>query len=191
MYCVQLLTGNQRWFFSQSVRMNFIHKLFTARIWMFSFFHQPSNRSSQYKAFEEIIYLHDPPFYLPKKPDKKQLLEFRSSAKEIFTALYPQRNIQTCKITPITFEYNGRKVLAYSIRENHIYDWTKTDGKFLLYIHGGGFVYGDIQTYSGYECYLSREYRMPVIHIEYALTPVLCAIDDIVAVYMSMLKIDF
>ncbi|CAF0982481.1 unnamed protein product [Rotaria sp. Silwood1] len=184
---------NSRWIFSQSVRINFMHRIFTNRIWFFSFLQKSSNISAEYKALEEIIRLHYPPFYLPEKSNKIQLNQFRLIAKKIFKTLYPQRNIQTCKIQPITFEYNERTVLSYSIRDGNMYDWRNHDQKFLLYIHGGGFVYGDIELYSGYECYLSRKYHMPVIHIEYKLSPeypVFHILDDIITVYMSLLKFD-
>ncbi|CAF1255917.1 unnamed protein product [Rotaria sordida] len=173
--------------------MDLMHRLLTARIEFLSFFQQSSNISSQYQAFEEIIQLHDPPFYLYKNSNTIELNQFRSTAKQIFKSLYPQSNIQTCQIKPIKFTHNGRTVLSYSIQNGDMHDWTDPSQKFLLYIHGGGFVYGDIDIYSGYECYLSRKYHMPVIHIEYGLSPkynVYWAIDDVVTVYMSMLKFD-
>ena len=193
MLFIEPIIDHRRLFFSQPHRMRILHTLFSARLWVVSFFLPQSNISSQYKALEEIIQLHYPTFYLPDKPGKIQLNKFRSSMKELLVGLYPKRNVQTCQIEPITFECNGRQALSYSIRDGINYDWTEVNRKFLLYVHGGEFVSGDIETYSGYECYLSREYHMPVVHSEYALSPehsLLDAIDDIITVYMSMLKID-
>jgi acetyl esterase/lipase len=193
MFFIEPITDHQSLFLSQPHRMRIFHTLFSIRLWVFSFFKPQSDISSQYQAFEEIIELHYPPFNLPGHSDKIQLNKFRSSMKEILIGLYPKRNVQTCQIEPITFECNDRQVLSYSIRDGINYNWTEINRKFILYIHGGEFVSGDIETYSGYECYLSREYRMPVVHIEYSLSPehsLLDAIDEIITVYMSMLKID-
>ncbi|CAF4550357.1 unnamed protein product [Rotaria sp. Silwood2] len=193
MLLIEPFIDNRIWIFSQSVRMNFMHKIFATRIRLFSFCQKSSNISAEYIALEEIVRLHDPPFFLYEKPSQIEINQFRSTAKQIFKRIYPKRNIQTCKIQPITFEYNGRAVLSYSIRNGDMHDWRDTSQKFLLYIHGGGFVYGDIELYSGYECYLSREYHMPVIHIEYGLAPehkIFSALDDVITVYMSLLKYD-
>ena len=187
------LPNRHTWHIPQSVRISIFHTIFKYRIRFLSYFEQQRNISAEYRAFQEIILLHYPRLYFPHSPSKSEINQFRSTAGRIFTGLHPKHSEQTCKIEPFILEYESRKVLAYSIRDGDMPAWTETNQKFLLYIHGGGFVCGDIQTYLRFECYLSREYHMPVIHIEYGLAPestALSAIDDVVTAYRSMLKYD-
>ncbi|CAF4476382.1 unnamed protein product [Rotaria socialis] len=193
MVFIQPFINYRTLYFSQSDRITALHTIFMARIWALSLFQPPSVLSRASQALIEIMRLHDPPLFLSSSPDRTQLIEYRSIAKKIFKTLYPQRNKQTCKIEPIVYEYNNRQVNAYSIKEGDMNDWTDRSQDVLLYIHGGGFVSGDIDTYAGYECYLSKEYHMPVIHIEHRLSPestLLSSIDEVVTVYMSMLEFD-
>ncbi|CAF2254524.1 unnamed protein product [Rotaria magnacalcarata] len=193
MVFIQPFINYRTLYFSQSARITALQTTFMARIWALSLFQPLPVLSPASDALIEIMRLHHPPLFLSPSPDRTQLREYRSTAKKIFKTLYPQRNKQTCKIEPIVYEYNNRQVHAYSIKEGDMNDWTDTSQDFLLYIHGGGFVSGDIDTYAGYECYLSKEYHMPVIHIEYRLSPestLLSSINEVVAVYMSMLEFD-
>lgn len=193
MFIIQPFINNQTLFFAQDFRIRILHKVFMGRIWTLSFFEPQTNLSISYRAFEEIIQLHDPPLFLTTKPNRTELIQYRINSKRILKSLYPKRDKQTCIIKPIVFESDGRQVLSYSIKHIDIGDWNETSQDVLLYIHGGGFVSGDIDTYAGYECYLSHVYRVHVIHIEYRLAPentLLSSISDVVAVYSALLKYD-
>ncbi|CAF3835634.1 unnamed protein product [Rotaria magnacalcarata] len=58
----------------------------------------------------------------------------------------------------------------------------------------GGFVFGDIDTYSGFECHLSKYQNMLIVHVElrhvpeYSLEEI---IQNVIQVYQFLLNVDF
>ncbi|CAF3863945.1 unnamed protein product, partial [Rotaria sp. Silwood1] len=63
----------------------------------------------------------------------------------------------------------------------------------ILYFHGGGFVFGDIDTYSCYECHLSKSLNMLVLHVDFRLAPEYSLeqiIEDVITVYKVLLDVD-
>lgn len=57
-------------------------------------------------------------------------------------------------------------------------------------LHGGGYMLGDINGYSGYECELSKRSNTTVLHIEYSLvpeSPLPIAVDEVINVYKLLL----
>ncbi|CAF4642987.1 unnamed protein product, partial [Rotaria sp. Silwood2] len=62
-----------------------------------------------------------------------------------------------------------------------------------LYFHGGGFVFGDIDTYSGFECHLSKSLNALILHVDFRLVPEYTleeTIEDIINVYKFLLDVD-
>ncbi|CAF2163894.1 unnamed protein product [Rotaria magnacalcarata] len=59
---------------------------------------------------------------------------------------------------------------------------------------GGGFVFGDIDTYSGFECHLSKYQNMLIVHVElrhvpeYSLEEI---IQNVIQAYQFLLNVDF
>ena len=189
---IEPIVDRQRFVFTQPVRMRMIHTIFTVRRSCTSLLQTSTHPSSEYQALEDIVRLGHPPFYLRSKANHSEVIRFRQTASERLGSFWPRRDA-TCRYHQLIFDQGDRQVQAYSIRAGTNGEWTAKNQRVLLYIHGGGFVFGDYQLYSGYECYLSREYNMAVIHVEYRLVPehsIQSAIDDVVTVYKSMLTAD-
>jgi epsilon-lactone hydrolase len=189
---IEPIIEQQRFFVAQSVRMQMIHTIFTIRQSCLSVLQTSMHPSSEYQALEAIVRLSHPPFYLRSKANYSEVVRFRQTAKERLRSFWPRRH-ETCQFNQLRFDDGDQQALAYSIRAATNDEWKVKNQQVLLYIHGGGFVFGDFQLYSGYECYLSREYNVTVIHVEYRLVPehsIQSAIDDVVTVYKSMLTAD-
>src|ERR1035437_6033066 len=58
--------------------------------------------------------------------------------------------------------------------------------KIVIYLHGGGFVLGSIQSHQALVSHLAKHLSLPVLFVEYSLAPEKPypnAIDDIMSVY--------
>ncbi|CAF5038182.1 unnamed protein product, partial [Rotaria sp. Silwood1] len=95
-----------------------------------------------------------------------------------------------CQFKKQVFEYEGQTADAYWI--NHrVQEKNWESDRILLYFHGGGYVLGDFETYSGFECHLSRLFNMTVIHLEYRRIPedpLPAAIHDALTLYRALLR---
>lgn len=95
-----------------------------------------------------------------------------------------------CQIKEELFDYDNHSVQTFWI-ENHRHQFQPESDKLLVYFHGGGYLLGDMNGYSGIECHLSELFNMSVLHVEYRLAPeypLPGAVDDAVAVYRSLLR---
>ncbi|CAF1393863.1 unnamed protein product [Adineta steineri] len=141
--------------------------------------------SADYRAFEDLIRM-------------KPLTKIDTSAdplviiKELRLTM-GQTNISPkpaeCQIRKEIFKYNAQTTDGYWV-SNQLKSSSKNSDKILIYIHGGGFMTGDINTYSGFECYLSRIFNINVLHVEYRLVPehpYPAAVDDTIALYHALL----
>ncbi|CAF1101446.1 unnamed protein product [Didymodactylos carnosus] len=63
-----------------------------------------------------------------------------------------------CSIEGQTFEFGGHKTEGFWVNWNGSTTTAagSKDQKFILYLHGGGYMVGDIEAYGGYECYISK-----------------------------------
>ncbi|CAF4938267.1 unnamed protein product, partial [Rotaria sp. Silwood1] len=107
------------------------------------------------KALVELILLYHPNLDLGDDLTKNDIKQFRYHSKRILTALFPVKS-SSCLIQHHIFQYNTNQVNIYSIQHQQINDWKCSNQPIILYFHGGGFVFGDIDTYSCYECHLSK-----------------------------------
>ena len=63
--------------------------------------------------------------------------------------------------------------------------------KIVIYLHGGGFVLGSIQSHQALVSHLAKHLSLPVLFVEYSLAPEKAypnAIDDIMSVYEHLLR---
>lgn len=66
----------------------------------------------------------------------------------------------------------------------------KPENRIIIYLHGGCFVLGSIQSHQAMVSHISKELATPILFIEYSLAPenpFPCAIDDILEVYQDIL----
>ncbi|CAF4184262.1 unnamed protein product, partial [Rotaria sp. Silwood2] len=85
------------------------------------------------------------------------------------------------------------QINMYSIQHEKINDWKCSNQPLILYFHGGGFVFGDIDTYSGFECHLSKSLNALILHVDFRLVPEYTleeTIEDIINVYKFLLDVD-
>ncbi|CAF3960434.1 unnamed protein product, partial [Rotaria sp. Silwood1] len=136
-------------------RFAIFHQMLTLRNTLLPFLHPGSiTMGADSKALAELIVLYHPPLDLSDDLTKNDVEQFRYHSKRILTALFPAKS-SSCLIQHHIFQYNTNQVNIYSIQHQQINDWKCSNQPLLLYFHGGGFVFGDIDTYSRYECHLS------------------------------------
>ncbi|CAF1474338.1 unnamed protein product [Rotaria sordida] len=95
-----------------------------------------------------------------------------------------------CQIDKEVFEHDGHIVDTYWIN-NRQKNLKKETDHILLYMHGGGYMAGDIHSYSGIECHFSKIFNITILHLEYRLNPehpLTAAVDDSVALYRALLR---
>ena len=111
-------------------------------------------------------------------PDFKTLIELSTHAGDM-TAIEPAmlRNF----LNESSLSSQGEKIKIREIKDYKI----KLDGRVLnarmyddansksaiVYYHGGGFLFGNIETHDNYCRFLARESRVKIISIEYRLAP--------------------
>ncbi|CAF2985782.1 unnamed protein product, partial [Rotaria sp. Silwood2] len=100
------------------------------------------------KALDELITLYHPQLDLGENLTDNDIDEFRYHSKRMLTALFPVRS-SSCLVEHHIFQYNTNQINMYSIQHEQINDWKCSNQPLILYFHGGGFVFGDIDTYSG------------------------------------------
>ncbi|CAF0881822.1 unnamed protein product [Rotaria sordida] len=141
--------------------------------------------SAEYRAFETLLRMNPPSKRDPFADLLTSVKEFRASFR--FDTILPKPS--QCQVNKEIFEYNGHTIGAYWIN-NHQKNFTRNLDNVLVYLHGGGYMFGDIQGYSGYECHLSQLFNISVLHVEYRLIPehpLPSAVEDTVAIYRGLL----
>ncbi|UJR20365.1 hypothetical protein I4U23_023497 [Adineta vaga] len=94
-----------------------------------------------------------------------------------------------CQIDKEVFVHDDHSIDAFWVN-NPSRNFQKDTDKVLLYFHGGGYLFGDINTYGGFECHLSKLFNVTVIHLEYRLCPehaLPAAVEDAVSIYRALL----
>ncbi|CAF0989511.1 unnamed protein product [Rotaria sordida] len=141
--------------------------------------------SANYRAFEEMLRMM--PFL--KFDTSADALTVIKEMRASFTmnSIIPKPS--QCQINKEVFEYDGHAVDAYwvSYPPKTI---QKDSDKILLYIHSGGYLLGNIHSFSGLECRLSELFNLTILHVEYRLCPehpLPAAVDDTVAIYRALL----
>lgn len=143
-------------------------------------------------ALNELISLYEPKLDLSENATDEEIENLRYHSKNLFTSLFPSQS-SSCIIEHHPFEYNSNKLAMYYIQHGKIDNWQDSNQSIILYFHGGGFVYGDIDTYGNYECHLSRYHNMLVLHVELRHSPEYLLEDiihDVIDVYQYLLNID-
>ncbi|CAF4965252.1 unnamed protein product, partial [Rotaria sp. Silwood1] len=141
-------------------RIAIFHRIFSLRNKLLPFLHPESiTTDADSTALAEVISLYYPPLDLSDDLTNNDVEQFRYHSKRILTALFPAKS-SSCLIQHHIFQYNTNQVNMYSIQHEQINDWKCSNQPIILYFHGGGFVFGDIDTYSCYECHLSKSLNM-------------------------------
>ncbi|CAF4739317.1 unnamed protein product, partial [Rotaria sp. Silwood2] len=157
------------------------------------FIHPQSIRTdADSKALVELISLYHSELDLSDDLTNNDIEQFRYNSKRMLTALFPART-SSCLIQHHTFQYNTNQVNMYSIQHEKINDWKCSNQPLVLYFHGGGFVFGDIDTYSCSECHLSKSLDMLILHVDFRLVPEYSleeTIEDVINVYQVLLDAD-
>ena len=177
--------------FDRFSRMKCVHRIFSAREKIFSFLHLKSSKvNADVVALNEIISLYHPTIKMNNGPNDKNIEQLRYNMNQILVSLLPTRT-SSCIIENETIDYDQGHVKINFIRNSRLNHWKSADRPFILYLHGGGFLYGDNETYFGYECSLSDQLNMIVIHVDYGLLPqqsLTKILDEIMIVYKFLLK---
>ncbi|CAF5110332.1 unnamed protein product, partial [Rotaria sp. Silwood1] len=174
-------------------RMAILHRMLSLRNKLLPSVHPVSiTADADSKALVEVIALYHPSLDLSDDLTNNDVEQFRYHSKRILTALLPAKS-SSCLIQHHTFQYNSNQVNMYSIQHEQIIDWKCSNQPIILYFHGGGFVFGDIDTYSCYECHLSKSLNMLVLHVDFRLAPEYSleqTIEDVITVYKVLLDVD-
>ncbi|UJR07351.1 hypothetical protein I4U23_011637 [Adineta vaga] len=145
-----------------------------------------SSFCAEYRAFENLIRIRPIPEYDPLADAITLLKDMRS--KSVMSDMIPKSS--QCRIIKDTFEYDRHTVDTYWI-DYPVRSFQKNSDKLFIYLHGGGYLIGDIHSYSGFECELSRMFNESFLHVEYRLSPehsVPAAVNDTIAVYQILLR---
>ncbi|CAF4488691.1 unnamed protein product [Rotaria sp. Silwood2] len=140
--------------------------------------------SAEYRAFENVLRM-------------KPLIKHDALADPIIRVKDLRSTFSTnsiipkpsqCQINKEVFVHDGHSVDTYWINYPPR-KLQKDSDKLLLYFHGGGYVSGDIQSHSGFECHLSELFNITILHVEYRLGPehpLPAAVDDAIAIYRAL-----
>ncbi|CAF3371257.1 unnamed protein product [Rotaria socialis] len=118
-------------------------------------------------ALHELLSLYYLKFDLSEYPTDQEIETLRYETKYLLASFYPIRLV-SCLVEYHVLQYNSTKVGVYYMKNNQIHNWENSNQPFILYFHGGEFAFGniDIDTYSGYECHLSKYQNMLIVHVE-------------------------
>ncbi|CAF3401341.1 unnamed protein product, partial [Rotaria sp. Silwood2] len=174
-------------------RIAIFHRMLSLRNKLLPFLHPgPIRMDTDSEALDELILLYHPQLDLSDNLATNDIEEFRYHSKRMLTALFPARS-SSCLVQHHTFEYNTNQINMYSIQHEQINDWKCSNQSLILYFHGGGFVFGDIDTYSGFECHQSKSLNMLILHVDFRLAPEYSleeTIEDVINVYQVLLDAD-
>ncbi|CAF1193421.1 unnamed protein product [Rotaria sordida] len=174
-------------------RMAIFHRMFSLRNKLLPFLHPGSiTMDADSKALYELISLYHPQLDLSESLTKNDVEKFRYHSKRILTALFPAKS-SSCLIQHHILQYNTNQIHMYYIQHEKINDWKCSNQPIILYFHGGGFVFGDIDTYSCFECHLSKSLNMLILHVDFRLIPEYSleeTIEDVINIYKILLDAD-
>ncbi|CAF3410876.1 unnamed protein product [Rotaria socialis] len=142
--------------------------------------------TAEYRAFEGILGSFKSIQYDPMMDPLERVKQMRASFS--FGKTIPRSS--ECRFKKELFKYEERTAEAYWINNLKQENKWETD-QILLYFHGGGYMLGDFQAYSGFECHISRLFNMTVIHLEYSRVPehpLPAAVKDAVTLYGALLQ---
>ncbi|CAF2752052.1 unnamed protein product [Rotaria sp. Silwood2] len=168
----------------QYVLMRLLHSTLSLKHCLLSDQARPT-LSADYRAFEEILRMHLIPEIDPLRDPLSIVKEIRSSVS--LAAAIPKPT--HCQVTRQVFEHDTHTVDAFWVN-HHQKKLQKESNKIVLYFHGGGYISGDIHSYSGFECHLSQLFNVTILHVEYRLIPehpFPAALDDATAIYRALL----
>lgn len=173
--------------------MTIVHQIFTCRNRLSSLFDRSSERvCPDSGGLDDMISLYSPKLDLDDDPSPKEIEAFRHHTHTLLVGLLPAR-LPSCVIEHEVFRHNDREVNLYFIRNDRLSHWKNSDRPLIVYLHGGGFVAGGNDTYFGFECQMSEDLNMPVMHVDYGLLPeqpLARTMEDILAVYQMLLRSD-
>jgi monoterpene epsilon-lactone hydrolase len=152
-------------------RMTVYHRIFSARCAILSFLNiVPVEIDSHSKAFDEVIRLYYPQPVVKDDYTINDIEMIRYHSKKMLAGLLPPRP-RSCHIESLLFVHAQNLINISVINDNQIDDWRTSNRPFVLYFHGGGFVFGDIDIYSGFECHLSKQLNMTILHVNLGFVP--------------------
>ncbi|CAF1031282.1 unnamed protein product [Adineta steineri] len=172
---------------SQYILIRIVHSLLTLKHSFISDATRPT-LSAEYRAFENLIRIRPIPQYDPLADAITLLKDMRS--KSVMSDLIPKP--AQCRINKEIFEYDEHTIDTYWI-DYPIRNFQKHSDKLFIFLHGGGYLIGNIQSYSGIECELSRIFNGTILHVEYRLSPehpIPAAVNDTISVYRTLLNRD-
>ena len=179
--------------FERSTRMSTMHRLFSLRHSIVSSLTGRSNGlSSDAKSLVEIFSLYHPKLDLSENPTPREIQLLRQHSRRMFNGLLPKKP-STCRIEQQLFQVNGRAVRMYFIHHERIENWQMSPRPLVLYFHGGGFVFGGEDTYFGFECHLSKDLNMMILHVDFGLVPeqpLEQTLKDLIGVYQILQRTD-
>ncbi|UJR14247.1 hypothetical protein I4U23_001238 [Adineta vaga] len=178
---------------SRSSRIKLIHRLSTIRNLIAPFSNpRVAGMDADSKALEELLEIFYPQLRLSNNASSHEIQIFRQRAKQMFSSLYPTPS-PTCVVQAHIFKYDNVPINMYLIQHHRIDDWKNSNKPLILYFHGGGFIFGGINIYSGLECHLSEQMNMLILHVEFDLVPENNLEDiliDAIDVYKVLLSVD-
>jgi monoterpene epsilon-lactone hydrolase len=161
--------------------------------------------SADYRAFEEILRKRPVEEHDPLADPLSSIKEKRSTFA--LSNIVPKPS--ECQVNKEVFHHDGHSVDAYWV-DHSMKKFKKTSDKLLVYLHGGGYVIGDIYGelfdtfrysissflyimtgYSGFECHLSQLFNVTILHLEYRLSPehpLPGAVEDTIAIYRALIR---
>ena len=174
-------------------RMRIYHRLFSTRCAVLSYLNIiPVKIDSDSNALDEMIKLYFPKIKLEEKYTNKDLETLRYHSRKMLSSLHPPVS-SSCRIENHFIFYNDKYFNISSIHYNQIDHWNTSNQSLVLYFHGGGFFFGNLDTYSGFECHLARDLNMTILHVNFGLIPeypLEKIIEDAIDVYNILHHID-
>ncbi|CAF1346848.1 unnamed protein product [Didymodactylos carnosus] len=137
------------------LKIRVIHQLLT-----FKFRFSTSDKrpiSVDFKAFEVLMKMN--PFIIDYNQHPIEAAKQIREAYEL-DVLLPKP--LKCRIIKQEYSYQNHTVDSYWVDDT---DENNDKNTLILYFHGGGYVFGNIKQYQGFECYLSKLFNYKVIHL--------------------------
>jgi acetyl esterase/lipase len=124
----------------QYLRLRLLHSMLSLKYIITSDQGRP-NISAEYRAFEDIIRMKPVIKFDPTADIPTAIKEFRSNFA--ISAFIPKPS--RCKVSRERFQHDGHSVDSYWI-DYHGHTFEKTSDAILLYLHGGGYMLGDLNS---------------------------------------------
>ena len=96
------------------------------------------------------------------KPGSLSLFQIKIIRKLVLIASHRRSSVNKVIVEKITLD----QLELYRIKPNKL-----SDGKKILFFHGGGFFVGNIKIYQNYVSFLAMLLRREIIFVEYKLSP--------------------